>query len=362
MRRIMLTVLLALSCVLILAPAVAPPSAQAESSSNTYLLRERLCLLQAYIERYANQHYSYYPTRSMVQRRGPLPAPLWPLNPWTGQAMVPGAALGDYTYTPAADLLSYRLSARSPGGSIVLTGSVPGTRKMQADHRTREGLELIQQYIEMWARDHDGLYPPVAEVSAERSVGRQDGIIYWPHDPWVHEPMKQSTARGDFTYEVSASRDSYSITAHYSRGGTFTLHGATATNPWHASRVTMTDEILKRDLDIIDGFVRLYASENAGALPGPEELTPSGSAGQVHTLWPIDFSSGEQFTPGDGVGHFVYTEGADGTYTLTAALAGTEQAYVVDGDVTPGVTTTVGVTASCASAALIFTDWNPPGR
>ena len=147
------------------------PAAHA-ATSNAYLLRERLCLLQGYIERWANGHYSYYPPPRVVLRGGGLKAPLWPVNPWTGRAMVAGGGIGDYSYRPAKDRLSYRLSARHPGGTITLKGTVPNSRKLQIDHRTREGLELVQQYIEAWARSHNDLYPAVAEVDREGSVGR----------------------------------------------------------------------------------------------------------------------------------------------------------------------------------------------
>ena len=336
-RRITTLVTVVVAFVLLFGPAARPQPAAAATYSNTYLLRERLCLLQAYVERYANQHYSFYPTRAMVRRGGPLPAPLWPLNPWTGGSMVAGSRYGDYSYTPAKNLLSYRLSARYPGGTMVLRGSVPATRKMQNDHRTREGLELVRQFIEMWARGHDDLYPSVAQVDAEGAVGLQAGIRYWPHDPWTHEPMKQSTAWGNFTYSVNTGRDSYVITAHYSRGGTFTLRGARATNPWHVLRVALQDATLRRDLEIVDTFVRLHAATHGGAPPAPDELSPAGVVGQENPVWPVDPYSGEPFTIGSGVGRFAYAVEEGGSYTLSAALAGEDVPYVIHGDVTPGL-------------------------
>jgi hypothetical protein len=338
-HKIGAAILISIVCVLSLASA-RPPEARATAYSNTYLLRERLCLLQGYIERYANQHYSSYPTRTMVRQGGPLPAPLWPLNPWTGGAMKPSSSTGDYTYSRATNLLSYRLTARYPGGTLALSGAVPRTRKIQADHRTREGLELVQQYIEMWARGHDDVYPPATKVDASRSVGQQPGITYWPHDPWRHEPMKQSTAWGDFTYRVSDAGDRYVITARYSRGSTFTLRGATATNPWHRLRLALQDEILKRDLDVIDGYIGVYATANDGTLPAPEELAPAGAVGQAHARWPNDPYSGEPFTQGAGVGCFTYTVSIDGGYRLSARLAGGDTAYLVEGDTALQASTT----------------------
>jgi len=355
-QRIATLVIVALALTLLLEFAARPQPAGAATYSNTYLLRERLCLLQAYIERYANQHYSFYPTRAMVRRGGPLPAPLWPLNPWTGRTMAAGSGFGDYSYAPAKNLLSYRLSARYPGGTMVLRGAVPSTRKMQNDHRTREGLELVRQFIEMWARGHEDLYPSVAQVDAEGAVGLQAGIRYWPHDPWTHDPMRQSTAWGNFTYSVSAARDSYVITAHYSRGGTFTLRGATATNPWHVLRVAVQDETLRRDLEIVDGYVRHHAATHGGVPPTPDELAPVGVVGQAHPSWPPDPYSGDPFTIGAGVGHFTYAVEAGGGYSLSAPLAGEDVPYVITGDVTPDAAKTSS--AGSPIAAL----WSAPGR
>ena len=354
-RRIALAIALGAFSALLVVPAARPPAARAAAYSNTYLLRERLCLLQAYVERYANQHYSFYPTPAMVRRDGQLTAPLWPLNPWTGGSMRPGSGIGDYRYTAADNRLSYRLAARYPGGTLVMRGAVPYTRKMQNDHRTREGLGLVRQFIELWARGHDDLYPTVAEVDAAAAVGEQEGIGYWPHDPWTHQPMKQSKAWGNFTYAVSTTRDSFTITAHFSRGGALTLRGATATSPWHRLRLALEDATLARDLDIIDGYVRLYATGHDGLLPAPSELTPVGAVGQSHAGWPSDPYSGDPFTIGDGVGHFTYTAGEDGVYSLSAPLAGSDAPYVVGGDVTPAATSGRNVGAETR-------DWRLPGR
>ena len=78
--------------------------------------------------------------------------------------------------------------------------------------------------------------------------------------------------------------------------------------------------------------------------------------------WPTKPSSDEPFTSGDGVGHFAYAPGLDGTYTLSAPLAGTDVSYVIEGDVTPGVTSGGETTSSSSAVLVVFADWNPPGR
>ena len=317
-RRLIIigAVLLAAAC--LYAGAAAP--ARAAGASPTYLLRERLGLLQGYIERYANAHYSYYPTASEVRRDGGLPAPLWPLNPWTGRAMRPGSGVGDFSYRAAADRLSYKLVGHAAGSSITLRGHVPTTRKMQNDHRTREGLELVRQCIEIWARDHDGLYPPVRAVDAAADVGLHAGIRYWPHNPWFHTPMAQRRRRGDFTYTVADDRTRYAITAHYSRGGTFTLRGATATSPWLRILASLEDEILRRSARILAGYVDQWSLQHGGALPQIAELAAGSAVGAAHADWPLDPVGGGAMAPGTGPGAYTYAPGAAGAYTLTVHL------------------------------------------
>jgi hypothetical protein len=240
-HRYILTVpaiIMVLVCVL-LVTAARPPAARAADSQRVYLLRERLHLVMGYIERYANERYNYYPPVRMVRPGGGLKAPLWPRDPWTGKPMAPGSGTGSYTYTVTTRMLACKLVGHYPGGTIVVRSVIPYTRKMQNDHRSREGVTLIQQYIQRWARAHGGIYPPVSAVAADGAVGLQTGVGCWPHTPWVHLPMAQAKSWGNFTYKVSADQTHYSITVHYSRGGTLTLRGATAnttsataSSPW----------------------------------------------------------------------------------------------------------------------------------
>lgn len=232
------TILTVVVCALLLA-AAQPPVAHAAGSGRVYLLRERLHLLMGYIERYANERYSYYPPATMVRKGGGLKAPLWPRNPWTGGPMAPGGGTGGFTYTVTTRMLACTLVGHYPGGHIILKRAIPYTRKMQNDHRSRESLYLIQQYIERWAKAHGGVCPQPAAVAADGAVGTQTGAGAWPHNPWTHKPMARSGAWGDFTYRVADDQGRYSIVVHYSRGGTLTLRGAapgmagaTASDAW----------------------------------------------------------------------------------------------------------------------------------
>ena len=190
------------------------------------LFRERLYLIQGYLESHANDHFNYYPPASSVHETGKLERPLWPDNPWTSEPMKPGTSLGDFTYKPAEDRLSYTLTGHGPQGDIVLTDAVPYRRMMQNDHRTVEQCELVQQYVERWALNHGGIYPPASEVSHEGSVGDQSFIKWWPHNVWTHQPIAQSSDMGDFKYLRSTSGSGYRISANFSRSkGKFLLTG-----------------------------------------------------------------------------------------------------------------------------------------
>ena len=46
-----------------------------------------------------------------------------------------------------------------------MRGAVPHAQDGE-DLRTRQGLGLVRQFIELWARGHDDLYPAVAQVDA----------------------------------------------------------------------------------------------------------------------------------------------------------------------------------------------------
>ena len=220
--KIVLAVCLALSCAVLVVSM--RPSATSASSSRVERLRERLQLIDGYLEHYANANYSFYPTVAQV-RRGGIPGPAWPANPWTGRPMKPGTAVGDFIYAVAAGRLSCTLTARHPGGTITVHSHVPYTRKMQNDHRSGENGELLKFYADLWARRHGGRSPAAGQMAFDAGVGKQSGVSWWPHNPWTHEPMHQGTGWGDFTYGVDAHSGIFSIVVHYSRGNQRTFRG-----------------------------------------------------------------------------------------------------------------------------------------
>ncbi len=219
--RIILAMCLALAwCAL--ATAIGPQTA--EAGVRVDRLRERLHLLDGYLEHYANDHFNLYPPAPSV-RKGGIRAPVWPTNPWTKQPMKPGTGAGDFTYWVAAGRLRCRLTGHYPGGTIVVRSRVPYSRKMQNDHRTMEGAQLLQRFADEWARRHGGRAPTAAEMAPNGAVGKLRSIAWWPHNPWNHERMHQGTWWGEFTYEVDATTGIYTIKMHKSRGGAYWLRG-----------------------------------------------------------------------------------------------------------------------------------------
>jgi hypothetical protein len=203
-------------------PSLGPTTAPAAVTEER-LMRERVRLLQGYIETFALEHYFVYPEAADVRESGALPAPQWPADPWTGEDMHPGTSPGSYTYTVATDRRSYRLVGHLPAGEIEVRGSMPYTALTAYRHREQEGLSLIRQYVIEWARRHGGLYPPASAVSREGGVGALRNGAMWPSNPWNHGPMIQSDAVGDFDYEVAADRSSCSLTLHTSPTSDWTL-------------------------------------------------------------------------------------------------------------------------------------------
>lgn len=94
-------------------------------------------------------------------------------------------------------------------------------------------------------------------------------------------------------------------------------------------RLTLKDWIVKRGLDIIHGYVQLWARENNGVLPPADTLAPGGAVGLEHPDWPSDPYTGQAFTVGSGTGHFSYSPNPDGDCTLGADLRSVTEPYEI---------------------------------
>jgi hypothetical protein len=217
------TFLLALVVVMLLATTL-PATASAEVSFVDKQVQMSVLLLQGYINTQAEKNGFVYPARDDVKKGGALVAPIWPGNPWTGGNMAPGTGRGTYTYTVKADLSSYSLVGHLSKGSYKLVGGLPKWLKDERDLSAKAGLALLQQYVEMWARAHQGAFPQAAEVASGAPVALQPGVPIWPQSPWTHAAMTQGPADGDFAYALTAG--GYTLRVHLATGKDWVLSSA----------------------------------------------------------------------------------------------------------------------------------------
>ena len=205
--------------------AALPAAASAAPSFVDQQVQMNILLLQGYINTQAEKDGFVYPARADVKKGGALVAPVWPGNPWTGGTMAPGTSKGTYTYTVKADLGSYTLVGHLSKGSYKVTGGVPRWLKDERDASTKAGLALLQQYVEMWARAHQSVFPPVTDVAVGGTLGLQPGVPIWPQSPWTHAAMTQGQAAGDFAYSLGGG--GYTLSAHLATGKDWVLSSST---------------------------------------------------------------------------------------------------------------------------------------
>jgi len=220
-RRFSILVL-ALAAVLLLT-ATLPAAASAAVNFVDQQVQMNILLLQGYINTQAEKNGFVYPARDDVKKGGALVAPVWPGNPWTGGTMAPGTSKGTYTYTVKADLTGYTLVGHLSKGSYKVVGGVPRWLKDERDASSKAGLALLQQYVEMWARERAGAYPAPADVAGGAPVGLQPGVPIWPQSPWTHAAMTQGQATGDFEYSLSGGGGGYALRAHLATGKDWAL-------------------------------------------------------------------------------------------------------------------------------------------
>ena len=222
-----LAALLALLIALIAAAVVRAPSAG--SATRDELMKTSLLALQCAIEKNGAERMYVYPHPKSVSPAGGLPSDFWPRDPWTGRRLTPGTARGHYIYVRAKDYRSYQLTGYLSGGrTFVVTGGMAHTPMLAYDHRGKEGLNLIFQYVKMWSRSHDGRLPTASMVRREGSVGRQRRGLLWPSNPWDHGAMEQRADRGSFGYVRSADGKTFTLNLHQALKADYVLQGAAA--------------------------------------------------------------------------------------------------------------------------------------
>jgi hypothetical protein len=222
-----LAVLVALLAALVAGTAMCPPSARATTRDE--LMKTSLLALQSAVEKNGAARMWVYPNPDTVSPAGGLAIPFWPRDPWTGRRLTPGTARGQYEYVRAKDYRSYRLTGHLSGGrTFVVAGGMAHTPKLAYDHRGKEGLNLLFQYVKMWSRAHDGRLPSAAMVTREGAVGRQRGGLLWPSNPWDHGAMAQRGDRGSFGYARSSDGKTFTLSLHQALNADYVLEGTAA--------------------------------------------------------------------------------------------------------------------------------------
>jgi hypothetical protein len=303
---------------LVVVPLVAAPCADALTAKDRQM-RQAVLVLRGYVDRAAGASWCEYPAASVVRRGGGLAAPIWPADPWTGAPLTPGRSRGHYAYRESPDRRSYRLTGYLSSGTYVTSGAMSRTMKLAYDHRSREGMQLILQYVELWAEMHGGVYPPGAEVDRHAAVGEQPMMLFWPSDPWTHEPMARGSGPGSFTYALLPG-GGYSAHLELALSKGPTLTSATM-EPLHQQRLAGEDETTVAGVRVLQGYVDEWALTHSGTLPTTGEMSPTGAVGLAHDFWPARPADGAPMAPGAGVGDYTYTPNGDRSYTIAAALA-----------------------------------------
>jgi hypothetical protein len=212
---------------LVTGAAVCAPAARAATRDE--LMKTSLLALQCAVEKSGAARMYVYPRPSSVSPTGGLVSDFWPRDPWTGKRLTPGTSQGHYVYVRAEDERSYRLTGYLSGGrTFVVTGGMTHTPMLAYDHRGKEGLSLLFQYVKMWSRTHDGRLPTAAMVTREGSVGRQRRDLLWPSNPWDHGAMEQRGDRGSFGYARSADGKTFTLNLHQALKEDYVLQGTAA--------------------------------------------------------------------------------------------------------------------------------------
>ena len=226
-RRVLATLLILLFA-LTAAAALRAPAARAATSRDN-LMKTSLIALQGAIEKNGAARVFVYPHPRTVSPSGGLSIAFWPRDPWTGRRITPGRTRGHYVYTRATDYRSYKLTGYLSGGkTFTVSGRMAHTPMLAYDHRGREGLSLIFQYVKMWSRSHAGRLPSAAQVVRDGAVGRQNQVFVWPSNPWDHRAMEQRGDRGSFGYARSADGSSFTLNLHQALKADYVLAGTAA--------------------------------------------------------------------------------------------------------------------------------------
>jgi hypothetical protein len=322
--------LTSISCLLIVAAVVtmgllcAAP-ALAVDVGPSVLMRERLLIVQGYVEHYAADHAGVYPAADLVCIGGGLEASYWPQNPWTGEPMSAGATLGCYTYTVAGDGSGYRLTGHTiRKRGIVLAGGGATSYDAECDVYAAQAAELLRQYILDHAHDNNYTCPAEWEVTRFGGVGTSVEVGAWPKNAWTRADMADSSAVGDYAYTPDSDGHHFTLAVRTSTG-TVVLSGDTWASPCKARRDALSDGVTKLSTALIRDAVEQWAFDNGGMYPDEYEVSRTGGVGNlfIDLDWPTNPMTGYDMVDEGGTGDYDYQliyDSGDYTFTIDALL------------------------------------------
>jgi hypothetical protein len=335
-RRLIPSVLLALACLLALGVS-APIAGALTRDAQT---RQNVRLIKTYVDAYAGAHGFTFPAPSVVRKGGGLTAPVWPVNPFTGKPMAPGAARGAYTYVLATEGDGYTLTGRLSSGSFAVTG---GTPVWLADERAaaasalqgaRDATAAAQAQMAAAQQQRDAALADAAAAqtardaalgqlatvqaqlataqgqltTAQSQLAAKQSELDAANDALLAARADLASARADLT-TMKALRDA--ALAELAKA-------LDARDAALAQLVPAKDTAARSGLAMIQEVLRNLA-QGMGALPAKENLTFS-AAGSSWPAWPYSPFDGQRMSQGSAPGQFTYTPGADGSWTLIAHL------------------------------------------
>jgi hypothetical protein len=238
----------------------------------------------------------------------------WPLDPFDGGPMQPGLEPGDYTYVPGGNG-SYVINGHLTTGTVTRVGPARDWAAPK-NELTIQGVTAIGHGIELYALDHAGFYPHPSEVGHWGIVGQL--VDPWPKNPYTGAYMELGAGAGDFTYSTLPAGDGYTLLANLAGGATHDVGDWTQVlfEPHHRDRIAFNNLRAQGYAQVLKGYVDKWALVHGGELPTVDQMTPWGAVGQAQTWWPVSAWTGEPMRPGSDRGHYEYTPGGDGTFTL----------------------------------------------
>jgi len=365
MRRLIVSVLLALACATLIGAAAPVAGALSRDAQ----VKQNVRLLKTYIDGYAAGRSYVFPAASVVKKGGGLTAPVWPVNPWTGKPMAPGSGRGAFTYTPGTGGTSYTLAGHLSSGGFTLTGGTPNwlteersaaaaslsdahaaTAFAQAEAAAAEADataagqardEAIQQRdaaVQQREAAEAQLTSTQAELtSTQTELAATKGSLDEKTAQLATTAAQLTTTEAQLTTTAaqltatqgqltSAQADlASSQTALAAKTAELTTAKAdlatsqAALSTAQTSLTTARNSMTELGARVIKGYVEQWGMLYNATSPASGDVGKTGAVGAMFSFWPDNPFTGQPMAADSATGDFTYTQGADGTSYLLSA-------------------------------------------